>query len=195
MEDQYFSQQALQSELLPGENLLWTGQPSRGVIFHKQDFYLIPFSLMWGGFAIFWELGVTGGFGHIKNALSFFTLWGLPFVVIGQYLIWGRFVYAAWKKRRITYGLTPKRLLILDTAWKRSIEATYIDQIPVIEKTVRSDGIGTLRFGYPPPQTGRGYNSRNVSNWDGLGAGGVPSFVDIEDADGVYSTVANLRGK
>ena len=195
MDDQYLSQQALQSELLPGENLIWTGRPSSRVIFHKEDLYLIPFSLMWGGFAIFWELGVTGSLGQFKNHPSFFALWGFPFVLIGQYLIWGRFVYAAWKKRKIAYGLTPKRVLMLDTAWKRSIQAAYIDQIPVIEKTVRSDGIGTLRFGYPPPQTGRGYNSRSVSSWDGLGTGGVPSFVDIEDAEGVYSTVANLRGK
>src|SRR4051794_10996940 len=124
MEDQYLSQQALQSELLPGENLIWTGRPSSGVIFHKEDLYLIPFSLMWGGFAIFWELGVTGSFGQFKNSSSFFTLWGIPFVVMGQYLIWGRFLYAAWKKRKIAYGLTPKRVLILDTAWKHSIQAT-----------------------------------------------------------------------
>jgi hypothetical protein len=195
METQYLSQQALQSELLPGETLLWTGQPSSRVIFHKEDLFLIPFSLMWGGFAIFWELGVTGSFGQLRTAPFFFTLWGIPFVVIGQYLIWGRFIYSAWKKRKIVYGLTARRVLILDTAWKRSLQATYIDQIPVIEKTLRSDGIGTLRFGYPPPQTGRGYNSRSVSNWDGLGTGGVPSFVDIEDAEGVYSMVANLRGK
>ena len=181
--------------LARGERVLWTGEPPKGLMLRPSDIFLIPFSLMWGGFAIFWELGVTGSLGQFKNHPSFFTLWGFPFVLIGQYLIWGRFVYAAWKKRKIAYGLTPKRVLILDTAWKRSIQAAYIDQIPVIEKTVRSDGIGTLRFGYPPPQTGRGYNSRSVSSWDGLGTGGVPSFFDIEDAEGVYSTVANLRRK
>jgi hypothetical protein len=198
MEDTYLSQQVLQSELLPGETLLWSGQPSRRVIFHKEDAMLIPFSLMWGGFAIFWEIGASGGFSsHIHgpgNAAGWlFPLWGIPFIVIGQYLIWGRFLYAAWKKGRIFYGLTQKRVLILDSAWSRSLNAAYVDQIPVIEKTIRADGIGTLRFGYPPPQTGR----RNTfsSSLDSLGTSGVPCFVDVENAESVYATVAELREK
>jgi hypothetical protein len=51
---------AVQPELAAGESILWAGQPSRRVTFHKQDLFLIPFSLMWGGFAIFWEAGVMG---------------------------------------------------------------------------------------------------------------------------------------
>lgn len=195
MEDIYLTQQALQSELLPGETLLWSGKPSRRVIFHQEDALLIPFSLMWGGFAIFWEIGASGRFGSHSHASGnpmdwIFPLWGIPFVVMGQYLIWGRFLYTAWKKGRIVYGVTQKRVLILDTAWSRSINATYIDQIPVIEKTIRGDGIGTLRFGYPPPQTGR---RNTLGSLDSLNTSGVPCFVDIENAESVYATVADLR--
>ena len=46
---------AIQPELTSGESILWAGQPNTRVIFHKEDLFLIPFSLMWGGFAIFWE--------------------------------------------------------------------------------------------------------------------------------------------
>lgn len=55
--------EAFQSELLANESLLWTGQPERRVIFHKEDILAIPFSLMWGGFAIFWEMAALGIFG------------------------------------------------------------------------------------------------------------------------------------
>jgi hypothetical protein len=50
------SLEIIQPELLTGESVLWTGQPSTAVIFHKEDAMLVPFSLFWGGFAIFWEL-------------------------------------------------------------------------------------------------------------------------------------------
>ena len=42
------------SELLPAERIEWTGQPNPKVIFHQEDLLAIPFSLMWGGVAIFW---------------------------------------------------------------------------------------------------------------------------------------------
>src|SRR6267154_5798658 len=58
---------AIQPELTSGESILWAGQPNTRVIFHKEDLFLIPFSLLWGGFAIFWEGaggGVLGFFWH-----------------------------------------------------------------------------------------------------------------------------------
>ena len=54
---------AVQPELTSGESILWAGQPNSRVVFHKEDALLVPFSLLWGGFAIFWELGVMGYWG------------------------------------------------------------------------------------------------------------------------------------
>src|SRR5260370_1416100 len=47
---------AIQPELTSGESVLWAGRPSTSVVLHGEDGYLIPFSLLWGGFAVFWEL-------------------------------------------------------------------------------------------------------------------------------------------
>jgi hypothetical protein len=52
--------QRIQPELLPDESIVWGGRPVSSVIFHKEDAFLIPFSLLWGGFAIFWEASVLG---------------------------------------------------------------------------------------------------------------------------------------
>ena len=52
--------EAVQPELTSGESILWAAQPNTSGIFHSEDLYLIPFSLLWGGFAIFWEAAVTG---------------------------------------------------------------------------------------------------------------------------------------
>jgi hypothetical protein len=172
----------LQQELA-GENIVWSGKPNEKVIFHTHDIFLIPFSLLWGGFAIFWELGAS------KGGVTFFSLWGIPFVLVGQYLIWGRFIYAAWKKRRIFYVLTTQRALVLVRPPFAKTISSYIKMLPAIEKKVRTDGIGSITLGMPPsPFYSRTYD------YSALGLNlGIPVFTDIDNADDVYATIERLR--
>jgi hypothetical protein len=181
----------LQSELLSGESVLWAGRPNPDVIFHSDDWYMIPFSLLWGGFAIFWEAGVLGYWGHnSKGAPSMFmVIWGIPFVVIGQYFIWGRFFYDAWIKRRTYYAITNRRVLILQEGWKRKTSSTYLDSIPTIER--EGSATGTLWFGAKYPMVaGRGQKTRNLSRFH---VGDVPVFADIDDVDSVYRLALDQR--
>jgi len=189
--------QDLQSELSSGESIAWAGQPSRKVVFHSQDWAMIPFSLLWGGFAIFWEASVLGIWGavHTKgvNPISgFMALWGIPFVLIGQYLIWGRFLYNAWKKGKMFYAVTNKRVLVVNTGRSRKVIAAFLQQLPAIDKSVGRDGIGTITFGLVPMATGR---RSNMAGWDGGLSSSVPTFVDVEDAESVYRTVSDMREK
>jgi len=189
--------QEIQPELTAGESVLWSGQPSRKVIFHTPDLFVIPFSFLWGGFAIFWEAGVLGffGFGSTKGPTPdslFMALWGVPFVLIGQYLIWGRFLYAAWKKQNIVYAATDKRVLVVNLGRRRKVTGSFLAQLPTIEKSVRRDGIGTLTFGIAPPVAGRG---STMASWDGGLTSPVPTFVDVEDAESVYRIISEAREK
>jgi hypothetical protein len=180
----------IQPELTSGESVLWAGQPNPSVIFHSDDWMMIPFSLLWGGFAIFWEAGALGFWGHPKHsAPGFFALWGIPFVVIGQYLIWGRFLYDAWIKRRTYYAVTDRRIVVLQEGRKRKISSTYISAIPRIE---REDGEpGTLWFGQKNTMVaGRGQATRA---WNRFSVGDTPVFADIDDLDSVYRLIVNLR--
>ena len=183
----------LQTELVSGENLVWAGRPNPSVIFHSDDWYMIPFSLLWGGFAIFWETGVMGWWGHNSKGSPplFMALWGIPFIVIGQYMIWGRFFHEGWLKRRTYYGVTNRRLIVLQEASKRKTCSMYLDAIPSVER----DGsfIGTLWFGSRySVTTGGGQRSRNISRFY---VGNVPVFADIDDAESVYRLVLDLSEK
>lgn len=91
----------------PGERLLWTGRPDPDVRFAPVDAFLVPFSVMWGGFAVFWEATVIADGGP-----PFFVLWGIPFVLAGLYFIFGRFLYKKRRKRRTAYALTDRRAIV-----------------------------------------------------------------------------------
>ena len=185
---------AIQSELTPGESILWAAKPNNSVIFHREDVFLIPFSLLWGGFAIFWEAGVAGlwdNFMKHSGPSYFMMLWGIPFIVVGQYLIWGRFVYAGWKKRRTYYAVTNRRVLVIQEGWKRLMSSAYLDTLPTMIKVGGSNGIGTLRFAPSEPA----WSSRRggFGTWDAMAVGDVPVFTDIDDLDSVYRLVSDQR--
>ena len=91
----------IEHELGSVEKLLWAGRPCQGFVFRPVDAFLIPLSLMWGGFAVFWEGSVL-----VMGAPVFFTLWGIPFVLVGCYLVFGRFYVDAWQREKTSYGLT-----------------------------------------------------------------------------------------
>lgn len=130
------------AELLKDEEVLCCGQPDSSAIFSDSDIFLIPFSILWGGFAMFWELSAVK-----MGAPFFFCLFGIPFVIIGLYFIFGRFIYKGIKKKHTYYAVTNQRVLILISLSNKNLVAEFITQIPCINKSVRSNGKGTIKFG------------------------------------------------
>jgi len=196
---------AIQPELTSGEIIYWSGQPNPAVIFHKEDALLIPFSLLWGGFAIFWEAGVTGFWGASDHhAPSFFMLWGIPFIVIGQYLIWGRFIYDAWLKRRTHYAVTNRRVIVLQCAFSRKLVSAYLDSLPMVTKDGVDGSPGTLQFTpvvsalgsfFSGASTQSSRRRNSFTGWSSISVGETPIFRDIDDLDSVYRLVSDLREK
>jgi hypothetical protein len=87
------------SELAPSEKVLWHGQPRRGLILRAADIFMIPLSLAWAGFAVFWEASVvTAG-----------ALFGAFFVLAGSYIVLGRFIFEAWLRGRTHYAVSERK--------------------------------------------------------------------------------------
>lgn len=140
----------LQRELSPGEELLWTGRPLTGLRLQASDALFIPFSLLWGGFAFFWEFSVWK-----VGAPAFFRLWGIPFVAVGIYLIIGRFIVDAIVRSRTLYALTDYRALILSGLFYRTVRSVDLRILAELGFSESRNGVGTITFGRPSPSTHR----------------------------------------
>jgi hypothetical protein len=105
--DDYAVAARLQPYLRPGEELLWCGRPDPAVVFSAADVIAIPFSVVWLGFALAWLAGAQS-----IGVPAAFRAVGIAFVLIGIYLVAGRFVARWIAKRRTVYGITGDRVLV-----------------------------------------------------------------------------------
>jgi hypothetical protein len=174
---------ALRAQLGHDEHLIWSGQPRLGVRFGPGDLVMVPFSLMWGGFAIFWEWMALR-----STAPWFFKLWGVPFVLVGLYLIVGRFFWDAYQRRRTYYGVTDQRVLIVNQGRRSKVKSLGLATLGEITLSTSNDGTGSLQFGSSP--------SGSMSWWAGAGWPGVqagPTFESIPGAKRVEDMIRQAQ--
>ena len=144
-----FVQAELQPELQPDESLLWAGRPGAGRLFTLIDIYLVPFSLLWGGFAIFWEALVLSSMISRPSTFELFPLvFGLVFVAIGCYMIFGRFIVKRYTRRRTFYAVTDRRAIVVSTAFRRIVRSTSLKRLPGLELSTGRGTRGTVTFGH-----------------------------------------------
>ncbi len=178
--------QPFQPYLLNGERVLWSGQPKQGLALSGRDAFLIPFSLLWGGFAIFWNAMVwLAPFGAPSegDASWFFKLWGLPFLLIGLYLIAGRFFHDAHIRKNLFYAVTEQRLLILRGS---KITSFDINRLPRIELSEHRDETGTLAF---EESSNMSWNGMNGFSWWLPALGSAAQFFRVQSPRRVYELI------
>jgi hypothetical protein len=180
----------LNPQLDPGERLLWSGQPRKGMRLRGQDAVLIPFSLFWCGFAIFWEcLALTRTTKAPGSVGVIFPLFGLPFVAVGLYLIFGRFFVEAKVRARTFYGVTNERIIIINGLFSRQTKSLQLRTLMDVSLTQRADGSGTINFG-PTSLVGGFFPD---GSWPGAGRYALPSFDLIDGAKEVYDTIRSAQ--
>jgi len=154
------AQAQLQTELLPDEKLLWAGKPAGGIKLRSGDILLIPFSILWFGFAIFWEFGAT-----MSGGDPFFTIWGLPFICVGFYMCIGRFFYDKINREKTSYGITNNRVIIKSGVFKVSTQSFNIRSLFNLSIDTKADGSGTIKLDSDRSPfggfSGAGWSARN----------------------------------
>ena len=177
------TQQEMSRELESGESLLWSGRPRQGVVFRKSDWFMVPFSLLWGGFAIFWEVSAVSG-----GAPFFFALFGVPFVLIGLHMIVGRFFVDMRQRARTYYALTNSRVIIIGGLFSRTVKSLALRTLSDVSVSEIGDRSGTITFGPGNP----------ASPWQGGfampgAAAPTPCFELIPGAKEVYNQVLRAQ--
>jgi len=176
----------IQNYFLPGEKLLWLGRPKQGLMFSKRDMLQVPFSLIWGGFAVFWESMAI----RQANAPLFFRLWGVPFILIGLYLIIGRFALDAFVRARTQYAVSDQRIIILREGWFSKLLTLPLQRLPALDLDQRGDGTGTISFGSDAQV---GYGRRNgISAWTPA-LSNAPQFLGITEARETFNLIQQAQ--
>jgi hypothetical protein len=196
-------------QLDAGESLLWSGQPRKGIVFRGSDIFMIPFSLMWGGFAIFFAASVLfhvrdggGGPGFVG------LLFAIPFVLIGLYMMFGRFIVEAIQRKHTCYGVTDHRVIIVTglvdpqpapdvalvtalvaTLSPRKVKSLDLRTMSDVSMTERSGGSGTITFGPQNP-----YQHFAGTGWPGMGFA-RPCFDLVEQVKSVYALIRDAQQK
>ena len=124
------------SLMAPDEHILWHGKPEPGTVLSSQDVFMIPFSLLWCGFAVFWTVGAA-------KAGGTFGLFGVPFLLMGLYMVFGRLVHAAYLRKNSYYVITNKRIY---RQRGKKIDFLSSASMPPYQTIVHKNGCGTVYF-------------------------------------------------
>jgi membrane protein YdbS with pleckstrin-like domain len=159
------------------EKVIWSGKPVKKA-FVLPGLFSIPFGLVFLGFAIFWMWGASS-----SGAPNFFTLFGLPFVLIAFGIIFAPSILQFLRYKNTEYMITDKRIIVqtgtigLDTRFVdlEKIQEVYV-QVGVIDKLLGTGTVYAMTAGFsgfvPRGSYGYGYGGFHVNR---------PSFAALKE--------------
>ena len=164
------------------ERVLWRGAPRQGLMLRAADVLVIPFSLLWGGFAVFWEYSVIS-----SGAPLMFRLWGIPFILIGLHMIVGRFFLEAWQRAKTEYVVTNERIIIRSGIFSRQLKSLDLRTLGEFSLVENGKGEGTISFGVSLA----GSMFSGLASWPGIDP--APRFDSVAEAGKVYDIIRNAH--
>lgn len=178
--------EAINTELSNGERLLWSAQPRQGIVFRPIDWFLIPFFLLWMSPAV--GMLFVGEENVQNNTTLPFLVIPLIFVFVGLYMLVGRFLIDAKRRKRTFYGLTDKRAII---ASQNKIKSVPITDGTELELKRHKQNFSTIQIGATP-----GFDffsmSGTMSFWNGASQSNC--FEWVHNGEEVYRHAKSIRG-
>lgn len=176
-------QSRAQSELESGETLSWAGtaDPRRAAISAiPAIFFGIPFA----GFALFWmweayratNIMNRGSHNSFTSGFSVFSLFGLPFLLIGLAITLSP-LWAFLKGKSTVYAVTNRRVMVITGTSNRSVKSYTPADISSVEHRERPDGSGDVVL---MTNTFQRMNN-NVSTQMKVALCGIPNVKQVAD--------------
>lgn len=171
----------LAGRLLPGERVLWAGQPKQGLLLVAEN--LVPVLLTLVAGLVFILVAPLAGMEwkpfHLLALMVLGPAWLLLFV--------GQFVLDAVLRHRTWYAVTDRRILIRrDGPWG-SFHALDLARLPAVELE-EGPRYGTLLFDRVPDNPRRW--SRGIPALDP-----APQFLAIRDARAVFDLIQHATAR
>lgn len=169
------AERAVAPHLKPGERLLWASRPRQGMLLRPSDAFWIPFSLLWAGFAVFWEYQAIA-----SGAPLSWRLWGVPFLFVGLYLVCGRFVLDIAMRSRTYYAATLQHAIIVSGLGRQRVAKLSTHDVPMtLSEKATGDGSILFRTGFVPRPAA-------ALAWPGIASTGDYRFEYIDHAREVF---------
>lgn len=170
--------------LFSGEQVLWTGRPRTGWKFKKSDLPIVGFAIIWCGFLAFWYSMV-----YLMDAPVLFLLFGIPFVLVGIYLLLGRFYIDARRRNHTFYIITDQRIMIRTGIYTMEIESIHFKKMGEPKLVVESNLTGTIHLGKRPDNY-----YETTFPWDKIKDQLLPWRIEmIDDPMEVYNLIVSLQ--
>ena len=116
---------------LSDEYELWRGK-SKGMN-SQQKMFMIPFGIFFLGFALFWTMTASAVGGP-------FGLFGLPFIAVGAYIVFGKNIVG----KKTYYVITNKRIYRSQAG---RVDMVDFANLPPMRTQGHSNGAGSIYFG------------------------------------------------
>ncbi|BCW78901.1 hypothetical protein NicSoilC5_09200 [Arthrobacter sp. NicSoilC5] len=113
----------------------------------------------------------------------FFALWGIPFVLVGLYFIFGRFIYKKRRKLRTVYGLTDRRAIVC--IGDNSVSDSPVNGMPTKVDRSKDGRHVSVTFGSQGMAGAFGMGMYQNTGMDFFSLGQAVAFFDVPDRDGL----------